>query len=241
MRSKISFHSIPAHLAIIMDGNGRWARKRNLERIEGHLRGIKSLRNVIKAAIDFNIKYLTVYAFSSENWRRPQAEVDSLMRLLEEYLKIELPFLVKKRIRLNFIGNIKKIPESSRRELLDVTERTKGFNGLFLTIALSYGSREEISIAASKIHNDIKNKKIGQKDIGEDLFSRYLFTSEIPDPDFLIRTGGEKRLSNFLLYQIAYTEIFFTKTMWPDFGRKELINALRDYEKRIRRFGKTEI
>ncbi len=241
MIKKINFKNVPSHLAIIMDGNGRWAKKRNLDRIKGHIEGIKSLRAVTSTVMECGIKYLTVYAFSSENWQRPKAEVNSLMYLLEEYLNLELPTLIKNKIRLNFIGNIERLPESPKKTLLNVIDKTKEFNSLCLTLALSYGSREEITTAAIKMAKDIKSNKIKIEGIDENLFSSYLYSRDMPDPDFLIRTSGEKRISNFMLYQIAYAEIYFTKTLWPDFSRKELIRALKNYEKRVRRFGKSEV
>ncbi|MCL4428634.1 MAG: isoprenyl transferase [Deltaproteobacteria bacterium] len=237
----MTFKNIPNHLAVIMDGNGRWAKKRNLDRIYGHIEGIKSLKSVVKGVIQYKIKYLTVYAFSSENWQRPTEEVDSLMQLLNEYINIELPYLVKNKIRLNFIGNIDRIPEQSKYAIANAEEKTKNFNELIFTLALSYGSKEEILNAVSKIAGDVKKGAIGIKDIDDELFSSYLYTSKIPNPDLLIRTSGEQRLSNFMLYQAAYAEIYFTKTLWPDFRKKNLNAALKNYEKRIRRFGKTEI
>ncbi len=237
----MTFKKIPNHLAVIMDGNGRWAKKRSLDRIYGHIEGIKSLKSVIKGVMEYKIKYLTVYAFSSENWQRPAEEVDSLMRLLDKYIKIELPYLIKNKIRLNFIGNIVRIPEQSKSTLLEAVEKTKNFDELNLTLALSYGSKEEILDAVSKISGDVKKGVIRIKDINDGLFSSYLYTAGIPDPDLLIRTSGEYRLSNFMLYQCAYTEIYFTKTLWPDFRKKNLTAALKNYEKRVRRFGKTEI
>lgn len=241
MSKYTGFQKVPFHLAIIMDGNGRWALKKGFERVRGHIEGIKALRTIIKASKGFGIKYLTAYAFSSENWQRPDGEVNFLMELLDEYLKAELPMLVKNKISLNFIGNINKLPENSRRTLLNVVEETKKFKDLFFTLALSYGSREEIVCAAAKAVIDSKKNILDPSVFDEKTFSSYLYTKNIPDPDFLIRTGGEKRISNFLLYQIAYTEIYFTKTMWPDFGRRELVIALKNYEKRARRFGKTEV
>ncbi|MHB8232752.1 MAG: isoprenyl transferase [bacterium] len=235
------FKNIPNHIVVIMDGNGRWAKKRNLDRIYGHIEGIKSLKSVIKAVMEYKIKYLTVYAFSSENWQRPAEEVESLMDLLDEYIKLELPYLIKNKIRLNFIGNIDKIPEKSKSTLLEAINKTKNADGLNLTLALSYGSKEEIINAAANIAGDLKAGKIIFKNINDGLFSSYLYTAGVPDPDLLIRTSGEQRLSNFMLYQIAYTEIYFTKTLWPDFRRKNLIAALKNYEKRVRRFGKTEV
>ncbi len=237
----MNFKNTPNHLAIIMDGNGRWAKKRGLDRIHGHIEGIKSLKTVIKVVMEYKIKYLTVYAFSSENWQRSESEVDSLMTLLDEYIRIELSYLIENKIRLGFIGNIAKIPEKPKKALLDAADRTKDFDSLFLTLALSYGSKEEILSAVSKTAEDLKQGKIASADINDSLFSSYLYTSGMPAPDMLIRTSGERRISNFMLYQIAYTEIYFTKTLWPDFRKKDLIRALQDYEKRIRRFGKTDI
>ena len=235
----MTLKNIPNHIAVIMDGNGRWAKKRNLDRIYGHIEGIKSLKSVIKGVIEYKIKYLTVYAFSSENWQRPAEEVDSLMRLLDEYIRLELPYRIKNKIRLNFIGNIGRIPEESKSALLEAVKKTKNFGELNLTLALSYGSKEEILSAVSKIAEDFKKGRINIEDINDGLFSSYLYTDGIPDPDFLIRTSGECRLSNFMLYQTAYTELYFTKTLWPDFRKKNLTAALKNYEKRIRKFGKT--
>ena len=235
----MTLKNIPNHIAVIMDGNGRWAKKRNLDRIYGHIEGIKSLKSVIKGVIEYKIKYLTVYAFSSENWQRPAEEVDSLMRLLDEYIRLELPYLIKNKIRLNFIGNIDRIPERSKSALLEAVKKTKNLGELNLTLALSYGSKEEILSAVSKIAEDFKKGRINIEDINDGLFSSYLYTDGIPDPDFLIRTSGECRLSNFMLYQTAYTELYFTKTLWPDFRKKNLTAALKNYEKRIRKFGKT--
>lgn len=239
MIKKIRLTNVPKHLAVIMDGNGRWAKKRNLNKIYGHIEGIKSLRTVVAVAMEYNIRYLTVYSFSSENWQRPRSEVDSLMHLLYEYLNSELPYLVKNKIRLNFIGNIEKLPDDSKKTLLNIIGKTEMFGNLHLTLALSYGSREEILTAVVRMAKDIKDDRINIDHITEDTFSSYLYTAGMPDPDFLIRTSGEQRISNFMLYQNAYTEIYFTKTLWPDFGRQELIRALQNYENRVRRFGKT--
>ncbi len=233
------FKNLPVHIAIIMDGNGRWAKKRNLDRIYGHAEGIKSLKSVVKAVINYKIKYLTAYAFSSENWQRPEEEVDYLMELLEQYIEIELPYLIKNKIKLNFIGNLEKLPEKSKAAVLRAKDKTKNGSELTLTLAISYGSKEEIVNAVKKIAEDVKKKSIDLKDINNELFSNYLYTAGIPDPDLIIRTSGEERMSNFLLYQAAYAELYFTKTLWPDFRRKNLINALKNYEKRSRRFGKT--
>jgi undecaprenyl diphosphate synthase len=242
MNKNISFKNLPKHLAIIMDGNGRWAQNRNLERIEGHIHGIKALRTILRSSMDFGIKYLTVFAFSTENWQRSKEEVSFLMDLLEKYIALELPNLIENGINLNIIGNTAQLPPPVQQTLLDAINQTSNFNNLFLTLALSYGSREEILNAAACIAVDFKKGLIkNEKSINEKLFSSYLYSKDIPDPDLLIRTGGEKRISNFMLYQIAYTEVYFTKTPWPDFRRKHLIAALKNYEKMVRRFGKTEI
>lgn len=237
----MSLKNIPAHLAIIMDGNGRWAKRRNLPRISGHIEGIRALKSVIKAVMNYGIKYLTVYAFSSENWQRPQDEVDSLMELLYEYINAELPYLLKNKIKLGFIGNLERVPEHSRKTLLEAVDRTKNLDGLTLTLALSYGAREEILNASAAMATDFKEGRISLENLDEGVFSSYLYTGEMPDPDLLIRTSGEERLSNFLLYQLAYTEIYFTRTLWPDFRKKNLDAALKNYDKRTRRFGKTEV
>ena len=242
MKEKIIFDNLPRHIAIIMDGNGRWAEKKNLDRIEGHIKGIDSLRNILKSSLEFGIKYLTVFAFSSENWQRPKKEVDSLMHLLEQYILTELPMLIKNKINFSIIGNIEKIPYSAKKNILDAIDKTSGYSDIFLVLALSYGAREEIIDSAAKIASDFKEGKLKNLDsINDDTFSSYLYTKNIPDPDLLIRTGGEERISNFLLFQLAYTELYFTKTMWPDFSRKNLISALKNYEKRIRRFGKIKV
>ena len=233
------FKNLPGHIAIIMDGNGRWAKKRNLDRIYGHAEGIKSLKSVVKGVMYYKIKYLTAYAFSSEKWQRPEEEVDYLMDLLEQYIEIELPYLIKNKIRLNFIGNLEKLPEKSKTAVLRAVDKTKNGSELTLTLAISYGSKEEILNAVRKISEDVKKKSIDLNDINSQLFSNYLYTAGIPDPDLIIRTSGEERMSNFMLYQAAYAELYFTKTLWPDFRRKNLIIALKNYEKRSRRFGKT--
>ena len=242
MHKKIVFKNLPKHLAVIMDGNGRWAKNRNLERIEGHIQGIMALKRLLESTMEFGIKYVTAFAFSSENWQRSRKEVDALMNLLEKYIKLELPNLIKNKICLKVIGNIEKLPVSTKKILQDAIDQTSRFNNFFLTLALSYGSREEILSAAMHIAKDFKKGVIKNENvIQEGLFASYLYGRDIPDPDFLIRTSGEKRISNFMLWQIAYTEIYFTKTLWPDFGRKHLITALKNYETRVRRFGNTEI
>jgi len=231
---KLDFSRLPRHVAIIMDGNGRWAKKRMLPRIEGHRAGAKSVRTVVETCARLGIKFLTLYAFSKENWKRPKKEVATLWKLLEDYLKKEDKVLVKNRFRLRFIGQIEAIPASARRELERVEELTKDNKNLTLILALNYGGRDEIVDAVKKIFEE---KDFDVDSLDEEKFSRYLYTNHIPDPDLLIRTSGELRVSNFLLWQIAYSEIWVTQDLWPDFRKKQLLQALIDYQKRERRFG----
>ena len=231
---KLDFSRLPRHVAIIMDGNGRWAKKRMLPRIEGHRAGAKSVRKVVETCARLGIKFLTLYAFSKENWKRPKKEVATLWKLLEDYLKKEDKVLVKNRFRLKFIGQIEAIPASARRELERVEELTKDNKNLTLILALNYGGRDEIVDAVKKMFEE---KDFDVDSLDEEKFSRYLYTNHIPDPDLLIRTSGELRVSNFLLWQIAYSEIWVTQDLWPDFRKKELLQALVDYQKRERRFG----
>ncbi len=230
---QLDFSRLPRHIAVIMDGNGRWAEKRRLPRIEGHRAGAKSVREVVEICARLGIKFLTLYAFSKENWKRPKHEVTTLWRLLEDYLKKEDKVLVKNNLRLKVIGQIERIPASVRRELERVGELTEKNSGLTVIMALSYGGRDEIVEAVKKISKD----NIEIESLDEEKFSRYLYTAEVPDPDLLIRTSGELRVSNFLLWQIAYSEIWITPELWPDFRRKHLLQALVDYQKRERRFG----
>jgi len=231
---KLDFSRLPRHVAIIMDGNGRWAKKRMLPRIEGHRAGAKSVRKVVETCARLGIKFLTLYAFSKENWKRPKKEVATLWKLLEDYLKKEDKVLVKNRFRLKFIGQIEAIPASARRELERVEELTKDNKNLTLILALNYGGRDEIVGAVKKMFEE---KDFDVDSLDEEKFSRYLYTNHIPDPDLLIRTSGEFRVSNFLLWQIAYSEIWVTQDLWPDFRKKQLLQALVDYQKRERRFG----
>ena len=236
---ELDANNIPAHVAIIMDGNGRWARKRLMNRINGHRKGMEAVRQVIVAAREIGIKYLTLYAFSTENWKRPEEEVKALMMLLGMYLKSELKLMMNKGIRLNAVGNISNIPGRERSVLLDTIEKTKDNGNMVLNLALSYGGRGEIIDAAKSLAERVKKGELSPDEIDEDLFQSNLLTDGIPDPDLLIRTSGEMRISNFLLWQIAYTELYFTETLWPDFGEDELIKAVADYQSRERRFGKT--
>jgi len=236
---RIDKERLPKHIAIIMDGNGRWAKKRNLERIVGHQKGIESVREIVQFCREVGIKVLTLYAFSVENWRRPKKEIQALMNLLKKYLRIELDELQKNDIRLMTIGNINDLPPSVSKLLKEVMEKTKKCDGMILNLALSYGGRDEIIQAIQKLVKDIKSGNLKEEEITEVSFSRYLFTNGLPDPDLLIRTSGEKRLSNFLLWQMAYTEIYVTEILWPDFKRDDMIRALIDYQNRERRFGLT--
>ncbi len=231
---QLDLSHLPRHVAIIMDGNGRWAKKRKLPRVEGHRVGSKSVREVIETCARLRIEFLTLYAFSKENWKRPKKEVATLWRLLEEYLKREDKVMVKNQFRLKVIGERGDIPSSVRKELARVEELTKNNKRLTLVLALNYGGRDEIVDAVKKI---LKEKDMDINTLDEAKFSRYLYTDQLPDPDLLIRTSGEFRVSNFLLWQIAYSEIWITEVFWPDFRKKQLLQALVDYQKRERRYG----
>jgi undecaprenyl diphosphate synthase len=229
---------LPVHVAIIMDGNGRWAKKKLMNRVFGHEKGAETVREVITACRELKIKILTLYAFSTENWSRPEKEVNTLMKLLKKFILAEKDELHKKNIKLNVIGQKKRLPVDVQKELDLAIEQTKNNTAMILNLALSYGAREEITRAVRKIVYDAKQEKFFPEDINEDMVSQYLYTDGMPDPDLLIRTSGEMRVSNFLLWQIAYSEFFITETLWPDFTRDEFINILRDYQKRDRRYGK---
>ena len=230
---------LPRHVAIIMDGNGRWAKRKSLHRISGHIKGVEAVRAVVTASREIGIQYLTLYAFSKENWKRPEEEVRALMDLLYDYLIKELDEMLQNDIRLNAIGELANLPERVYEKLLDTIERTRHCQGMTLTLALSYGGRAEILHAVRSIISDLENKRISHDQINLDSFPSHLWTREIPDPDLLIRTSGEYRISNFLLWQMAYTEIYVTETLWPDFGKNELVEAILDYQSRERRFGLT--
>jgi undecaprenyl diphosphate synthase len=230
---QIDFSRLPRHVAVIMDGNGRWAEKKRLPRIEGHRAGADSVREVIETCARLGIEFLTLYAFSKENWKRPKHEVSTLWSLLKDYLLKQDKVLVKNNLRLKVIGQRERIPASVRRELDRVEELTKKNSSLTVILALSYGGRDEIVEAVKKLSKE----KVDIESLDEEKFSRYLYTGEIPDPDLLIRTSGELRVSNFLLWQIAYSEIWITPELWPDFRKKHLLQALVDYQKRERRFG----
>ena len=235
----INKDNLPKHLAIIMDGNGRWAKQKGFLRAFGHENGTKSVRLTVEACAKLGIANLTLYAFSTENWNRPKLEVDTLMKLLISSLKKELKTLQDNNISLNTIGNIELLPQSAQKELLDVVEKTKGNSRMVLTLALSYGSREEIINAVKKISDKVKNNIISIDAIDESIINQHLYTQNLPDVDLLIRTSGEHRISNFLLWQIAYAELYFTEVLWPDFKEEDLYEAIISYQKRERRFGKT--
>ena len=230
---------LPDHLAVIMDGNGRWARKRNKLRVFGHENAIEAVRDTVESCAKLGIPYLTLYAFSTENWNRPKIEVDSLMKLLVAVLKKELGTMQKNDIRLNAIGRIDTLPKKAHAELMEVMEATKNNKRLTLTLALSYGSREELYQAVKRIATKVKNNIISPDDIDDPVINSHLYTQNLPDVDLLIRTSGEHRISNFLLWQIAYAELYFTDVLWPDFRAHHLVEALINYQNRERRFGKT--
>lgn len=230
---------LPQHIAIIMDGNGRWAEKKFLGRINGHRKGIEVVKDIVEFCRELGIGYLTLYTFSKENWNRPAQEVNALMELLEQHLKNELLKLVKNGIRFKAIGNIGELPENIQNIIKEVEAKTKDNKGMLLNLALSYGGRTEIVEAAKKVALEARRGVLDIADITEETFARYLYTDGIPDPDLLIRTSGEFRISNFLLWQLAYTEIYVTDVLWPDFNRQHLIEALLDFQNRERRFGMT--
>ncbi len=237
--NKINTDNLPKHLAIIMDGNGRWAKQKGMLRAFGHENGTKSVRTTVEACARLGIENLTLYAFSTENWNRPKLEVELLMKLLISSLKKELETLVKNNIKLNAIGNLDNLPKVVQKELLEVIEKTKMNTRMTLTLALSYGSREEILNAVKKISDKVKNNIISIDSIDETVINNHLYTRDLPDVDLVVRTSGEHRISNFLLWQIAYAEFYFTDVLWPDFTEEHLYEAIISYQKRERRFGKT--
>tara|TARA_Y100000758_G_scaffold102530_1_gene70980 strand:+ start:299 stop:1048 length:750 start_codon:yes stop_codon:yes gene_type:complete len=240
LRNKIlSGGDIPKHIAIIMDGNGRWATSHNLPRLAGHREGIKSVREIVRICGEIGIEYLTLYTFSSENWNRPVKEVSSIMKLLFSTIKKEVQNLHKNNVRLFAIGKLDDLPQKPYQEIMEGINKTKENTGLNLILALSYGSRQELLRAVRRIVDSSKIDEIKIDEIDEDMISKELYTSEIPDPDLLIRTGGENRISNFLLWQSAYTELYMVDVFWPEFREKELINSIEDYQARQRRFGRT--
>jgi len=237
--SEINIDQLPNHIAIIMDGNGRWAKSKGLLRNIGHQNGAKTVKEVVETCAKINVKYLTLYAFSTENWNRPKLEVELLMKLLISSLKKEVKTLQKNNIKLSTIGNLNSLPTKVAKELKDVIEKTKDNNRLTLTLALSYGSREELIKTIKEISLKVKNNLISPENIDESVINNHLYTCDLPDVDLLIRTSGEQRISNFLLWQIAYAELYFTDILWPDFNKENLFEAILNYQNRERRFGKT--
>nr|WP_281419333.1 isoprenyl transferase [Clostridium psychrophilum] len=236
----LDMSKIPRHIAIIMDGNGRWAKEHNLPRALGHKAGVEAIRRIVKESNKLGVEYLTLYAFSTENWKRPLKEVNSLMKLLVDYLKSEIEELNANDVVINSIGDISKLPKICRVELDNAYEKTRNNKGLTLNLALNYGGRNEIVDAVKEICLDLNSGKISEDKITEDIFSNYMYTRDMPDPDLIIRPSGELRLSNFLLWQSAYSEFWFSNINWPDFHEKELKLAISDYQKRDRRFGKVK-
>ncbi len=230
---------LPQHLAIIMDGNGRWAKKRGKKRIFGHYEGVKTVRQIVESSVELNIEYLSLYTFSTENWNRPKEEVDALMDLLVQTLKDQIDELMQQNIRLNAIGNLKHLPQHTFQTLQDVMRKTASNTGMTLSIALNYGGRDEIVHMVKEVSKKVKNNIIFPDNIDENKINLHLYSHNLPDVDFMIRTGGEKRISNFLLWKIAYAELYFTDVLWPDFNKENFYEALVDYQKRERRFGKT--
>ncbi|AEH48555.1 isoprenyl transferase [Parageobacillus thermoglucosidasius] len=230
-------HPIPKHVAIIMDGNGRWAKKRALPRAAGHYEGMQVVRKITRFANELGIKILSLYAFSTENWKRPKSEVEYLMKLPEQFLTTFLPELIEENVNVRVIGNTEQLPEHTRRAVEKAINETKDNTGLILNFALNYGSRAEITYAVQQIAKDIQNGRLSPEQITEELVSSYLMTKDLMDPDLLIRTSGEIRLSNFMLWQLAYTEFWFTDVLWPDFTEQHLLEAIAAFQKRNRRFG----
>jgi undecaprenyl diphosphate synthase len=239
IKDQIDRDKLPAHVAVIMDGNGRWAKKRGFARTLGHEKGVDAVRNTVEAAAELGIGYLTLYAFSTENWNRPQYEIDALMKILVKSLRKEITTLMKNNIRLNAIGDLKMLPSGSLKELKKTIDETSANTGLLLTLALSYSSRWEIVETMRSIARKIESRELSPEDIDYKVINSYLSTHGIPDPELLIRTSGEFRISNFLLWQIAYAELYFTQTLWPDFDKTEFFRAILDYQQRERRFGMT--
>ena len=238
-KEKIDLKKLPKHIAIIMDGNGRWALQHGLDRVGGHYEGVDSVRDIAEAAANLGVKYLTLYTFSTENWSRPKSEVDALMSLFVETIVKELDTLNNNNISLNAIGDLKSLPGKNYKKLTETIEKTSGNDRMTLTLAMSYSSRWEIVDAVQKVASDVESGKLKSMDITEDIFEGYLSTHNIPDPELLIRTSGELRVSNYLLWQIAYSELYFTDVLWPDFREEELYKAIVEYQDRERRFGLT--
>ncbi len=239
LRDQIDLAKLPWHIAIIMDGNGRWAKEKGQDRLFGHLHGVESVRNIVEGAAELGVKFLTLYAFSTENWERPEDEVQGLMELLVDTIRKEVPTLNKNNIRLQVIGDLNRMPPNARVELNEAIQETGANSGMTLVMALSYSSRWEIAQAIRNITNDVLKGKMGVNSIDEEMVSSYLTTADVPDPELMIRTSGEYRISNFLLYQLAYAELYFSPVLWPDFRKENLYEAVIDFQSRQRRFGKT--
>lgn len=239
LRDTINHDRLPVHIAVIMDGNGRWAKQRNADRIFGHRQGVESVRQVIEGAAEIGVKYLTLYAFSTENWNRPWEEVEALMEIMVDSLNNECETLINNNIVLRVIGDIERLSPKVRKSLDATLARTSVCTGLIVTVALSYSSRWEILNAARKLAEQVKKGMMDPSEIDKDQFEKHLTTAGVPDPELVVRTSGELRISNFLLWQIAYAEFYFTETLWPDFGKEDLYRAIIEYQKRERRFGKT--
>lgn len=239
LKESINPHKLPAHIAIIMDGNGRWAKEKGEDRLYGHFHGVESVRDVVEGCAELGVRYLTLYAFSTENWDRPANEVSGLMELLVETIRKEVPVLNKNNIRLNVIGDTEMLPTHVLQQLQEALDETADNTGLNLIMALSYSSRWELKQAVKKIAVEVSEGKLLPEEIGQDTIAAYLETKNFPDPELMIRTSGEFRISNFLLYQLAYSELYFTETLWPDFRKNDLYKAILDFQKRERRFGKT--
>ena len=239
LKDSINIDQLPRHIAIIMDGNGRWAKEKGEDRLFGHMHGVESVRNIVEGCAELGINYLTLYAFSTENWDRPQIEVKGLMELLIETIRKEVSTLNKNNIRLHVIGNLGMLPNNARKELEEGLNETAQNTGLNLIMALSYSSRWEIVNAVKEIAVDVEKGKLKSSDISQEIFRNYLVTCPFPDPELMIRSSGEYRISNFLLYQLAYAELYFTETLWPDFRKENLYEAILDFQNRERRFGKT--
>ncbi len=240
VKERIDLTRVPNHIAIIMDGNGRWAKEKGHDRLYGHYHGVESVRNILEGCADLNIRYLTLYAFSTENWERPKDEVEGLMELLVDTIRKEVETLNKNNIKLHVIGDIDTLPAFAKNELEEALAETSQNNKFNLILALSYSSRWELVNAVKNIALDVKQGKLQPEDISQDTLQGYLSTSEFPDPELMIRTSGEYRISNFLLYQLAYAELYFTSTRWPDFRKEHLYEAIIDFQNRRRRFGKTD-
>ena len=239
LKDKINLQQLPKHIAIIMDGNGRWAKEKGEDRLFGHLNGVESVRNIVEGAAELGVQYLTLYAFSTENWDRPAYEVSGLMELLVDTIRKEVPTLNKNNIKLHVIGDMDMLPELARKELNEAMGETSANTGLNLVMALSYSSRWEINNAVKKIAAAVKANQLQPEEVNANTLQQYLCTSSFPDPELMIRTSGEYRISNFLLYQLAYAELYFTDTLWPDFRKENLYEAILDFQGRERRFGKT--